>query len=211
MIYLFVCVSAVVLFFLAYFLLSPLLGTDWAAGIAAFIMYIGYPVAALLLIDKFKPKPKRVWPRDLESREYQVTAAVEVEEYEDEGCYFLLAIDPNKTLCLFRSILYDIVEAANFLSSRIRLHFSRHGGYAVEALGGRVEIWKHCLRLPKTKLIQSHGIWMLLNSLYRQSSTVSRLMHNQSLTCHLAVCHEACVRNPRASHWAQVSLGVRRQ
>jgi uncharacterized protein YegJ (DUF2314 family) len=48
-------VSAIVLFFPAYALLHPFLGEDWAAGVAIFLMYIGFPALMLRLWKTYPP------------------------------------------------------------------------------------------------------------------------------------------------------------
>jgi hypothetical protein len=40
-------IISVILFFPLYFLLHPILGANWGAGVSAFLMYIGFPIMFL--------------------------------------------------------------------------------------------------------------------------------------------------------------------
>ena len=69
--------------------------------------------------------------------EYEVSEAIEVEEFEDEGKHFLLAIGPSETLFLSGQYLYEPVERGIFPSTRIGLFGHKALGitYGVQCLG----------------------------------------------------------------------------
>ena len=50
-------IASVVLFFPLYWMLHPFFGPNWGAGIAAFMMYIGFPVLFVLKWSKRSTSP----------------------------------------------------------------------------------------------------------------------------------------------------------
>ena len=135
-------IASVVLFFPTFWLFSSAVGANWGAGIAAVAMYVAFPAIAL-----------RVWrapavpqPASMEGAldagelcavEYEVSEAVEAEEFEDEGKHFWLAIGPSETLFLSGQYLYKPVERGIFPSTRIRLFWHKSLGitYGVQCMG----------------------------------------------------------------------------
>lgn len=139
---LFVAVSAVVLFFPIFWLFAQVVGNDWGAGIAALFMYVWYPYMAL----KFLGRKDAVPASDMESalakgelavKEYDVSAYIEIDEFEDEGLFFLLSIGPDETFCLRGQYLYEAVESGGFPASKIRVFWNRrlNSTYGVEGSG----------------------------------------------------------------------------
>jgi hypothetical protein len=137
-----VAIASVVLFFPAFWLFNAVVGPNWGAGIAAFGMYIAFPILAL-----------KVWPDrkvverpsmetalangDLMSSEYTVSEAAEVDEFEDEGKHFYLAVGPKDTLFLTGQYLYSPADNGVFHSTKIRVFWHKSLGltYGVECLG----------------------------------------------------------------------------
>ncbi len=131
-----------VLFFPLFWLFNAVVGPNWGAGIAAFAMYIAFPLLALKLWGSAKAEALpsmelALSSGDLLSTEYAVSEAVEVEESEDEGKHFYLAIAPEKTLFLSGQYLYEPVERGVFPSTQIRVFTNRKVGltYGVECIG----------------------------------------------------------------------------
>ena len=142
---LFVAISAVILFFPAFWLFSQAVGDDWGAGMAAVFMYLWYPYFALKFLGRNDAKDlddmgAALAKGELEVTDYKVSAYIEIEESEDEGLYFLLSVEPGKTLCLTGQYLYDVVERGNFPSTKIRLFWNNREGftYGVEGVGNRL-------------------------------------------------------------------------
>ena len=52
-----IAIASVVLFFPLYWILHPVFGANWGAGVAAFMMYIGLPGLFLLKWDKRSSNP----------------------------------------------------------------------------------------------------------------------------------------------------------
>ncbi|MBC8168124.1 MAG: hypothetical protein H7Y20_19930 [Bryobacteraceae bacterium] len=137
-----IAITSVVLFFPTFWLFNAVVGPNWGAGIAAVGMYIGFPIIALRIWrNKEPPRPpsmeQALATGQLAQSEYDVTDAVAVEEFEDEGLHYFLALQPNKTLFLGGQYLYDPVERAVFPSTRLRVYWHSSLGltYGVECLG----------------------------------------------------------------------------
>lgn len=92
-------------------------------------------------------KPKSMsdalWDGELQTDEYKICAAVQIEEVEDEGLHFLLATDSGKTLALSGQYLYGLVERRVFPSERVRVFKNILTGqiYGIEAVGQRLANW----------------------------------------------------------------------
>lgn len=143
--YIFVAVSAVILFFPAFWLFSQVVGDDWGAGIAAFFMYIWYPFMALKYFSRNDEKEiddmsQALAKGELQVDEYQVKDVIEIEEFEDEGLFFLLDVGENQTLCLRGQYLYEPVEKGIFPNSKIKVFWNNHFNqtYGVEGAGLKV-------------------------------------------------------------------------
>ena len=149
--YIFVPISAVILFFPAFWLFSQVVGDDWGAGIAAFFMYIWYPFMALRFfarndISEVDDMTQALASGVLEVSEYSVKSVIEIEESDDEGMFFLLEVGDNQTLCLRGQYLYESTERGSFPSSQIKIFWNKGIGfsYGVEGNGTKLK--------PKRKL-----------------------------------------------------------
>jgi len=134
--------GSVVLFFPTFWLLNAVVGQQWGAGIAAFAMYVAFPALALRLWrgkgPTRPPTMEQALARgELAQEEYDVNEVYAVEEEEDEGLHFYLAVGFNRTLFLSGQYLYEPVESGSFPSSKVRLHWHKTLGltYGVECLG----------------------------------------------------------------------------
>jgi hypothetical protein len=137
-----VAVCSVVFFFPTYWLFHSVVGPNWGAGIAAVGMYLVFPVLALRLWREPAVLPIESMEVALESgllrsEEFQIASAIEVEESEDEGRHFFLAIAPDRTLFLSGQYLYAGAGSGRFPSTRIRVYWHATLGltYGVECLG----------------------------------------------------------------------------
>ena len=76
----------------------------------------------------------------MEVSEYEVSGVFVINEFEDEGMFYLLQIGAEGTLCLRGQYLYDAVESGLFPSSRIRNFWNKSEGftYRVEGLGKKI-------------------------------------------------------------------------
>lgn len=142
---LFVAISAIVLFFPAFWLFSLAVGDDWGAGIAAFFMYVWYPFMALKFLGRHDARDASNMATalahgELGVDEYTVSSYIEIDEFEDEGLFFLLNIGPGETLCLRGQYLYEAVESGRFPASKLRIFWNRRSkdSYGVEASGLRL-------------------------------------------------------------------------
>ncbi|WP_322630009.1 hypothetical protein [Halothiobacillus sp.] len=139
---LFVAISAVVLFFPVFWLFSLAVGDDWGAGIAAFFMYVWYPFMALKFLGRHDARDAgnmatALAHGELGVGEYTVSSYIEIDEFEDEGLFFLLNIGPGETLCLRGQYLYEAVESGRFPASKLKVFWNRRSknSYGVEASG----------------------------------------------------------------------------
>ena len=137
-----IAILSVVLFFPTYWLFHSVVGPDWGAGIAAFGMYIAFPILALRVWKSREPVPLTSMEAALESGEllsadYSVSEAVEFAEFEDEGRSFYLAVGPTETLFLSGQYLYSPTDRGVFPSTKIRIFWHKTIGltYGVECLG----------------------------------------------------------------------------
>lgn len=137
-----IAVGSVVLFFPLFWLFDAIVGPSWSAGIAAFAMYIAFPVLALKLWGSPKTKTlpsmeSALAAGELLSVEYVVSAAVEVQESEDEGKHFYLAVGSDETLFLSGQYLCEPVERGAFPNTRILVHSHKilNFSYGVACLG----------------------------------------------------------------------------
>jgi hypothetical protein len=143
--FIYIAIASITLFFPAFWLFSQAVGDNWGAGIAAVAMYLAFPI----LMMKIWPEPKRLKEDTmyeaieagvLSSQEYEIKEAVEITEFEDEGCHYLLDIRNNKTLVLAGQYLYAAVESGKFPSSKIRIYWHSTEGYTfgIECLGNNI-------------------------------------------------------------------------
>lgn len=147
-----IAIASVVLFFPTFWLFSSAVGTNWGSGIAAVAMYVAFPIMGLRI---WRPPASQnstsmegaLAAGELDTVEYEISEVVEVEEFEDEGKHFLLAIGPSETLFLSGQYLYEPIERGGFPSTRIRLfwHKSLDVTYGVQCLGEPI---KPKVRLP---------------------------------------------------------------
>ena len=140
--YIYVAISAIVLFFPVFWLFSQAVGDNWGAGLAAIFMYVWYPFMALKFLSRneqptMDDMAMALSKAELQCEEYAVQQAVEIEEFEDEGLFFLLDVGKDRTLCLRGQYLYEAVENGSFPSSKIRLFWNQRVGetYGVEGAG----------------------------------------------------------------------------
>lgn len=141
--FLYVAISAVILFFPAYWLFQRVVGQDWGAGIAAVFMYVWYPYMALKFLGRNDKKYSEkgmdaaLAKGKLSVAEYEVRSYVQIAEFDDEGLLFLLSIAPDRTLCLQGQYLYDVADNKNFPSDKIRIFWDNESGhtFGVEAIG----------------------------------------------------------------------------
>lgn len=141
---LFVAISAVILFFPAFWLFSRVVGDDWGAGIAAFFMYVWYPVMALKFLGRHDGKrddmATALAKGELEISEYDVYSYIEIDEFEDEGLFYLFGIAPDATLCLRGQYLYEAADSGRFPASKLKVFWNRrlNLSYGVEGSGMRL-------------------------------------------------------------------------
>lgn len=136
------------------FLLIPIAGYSSniiksEALLVAVSVITGYVIVPILLL--------RLWPEaksdaDYESieialakgnvstSEYDVVEVVQMEEKEDEGLHFLMAIAPGKTLSFCGQYLYPYQDNKYFPSDRIRIIFNSEKGYCygIECIGNKL-------------------------------------------------------------------------
>lgn len=146
--YIFVPITAILLFFPAAWLFSKVIGNDWGSGIAAFIMYIWYPYMAFNFLDRKLNKvtgvpdmAQALASGELEVSLYSVRSVIEIEEFDDEGMFFLLDVGENQTLCLRGQYLYEATERGLFPSPEIKVFWNNHleFTYGVEGNGHKLE------------------------------------------------------------------------
>jgi hypothetical protein len=72
--------------------------------------------------------------------EYEVLEMVEIDEDEDEGLHYLIAVSPEKTLSLFGQYLYPYQENEKFPSDRIRVitNTEHEYCYGIECIGNKL-------------------------------------------------------------------------
>jgi hypothetical protein len=133
---------SVVLFFPAFWLFQSVFGANWGAGIASFGMYIAFPIVALRAwptkVKAGLPSMSRALAAgELAEMDFDVSAAVALEESEDEGLHYFLQVAEDRTLFLSGQYLYEPVDAGRFPSTKIRLYWHRTAGitYGVQCLG----------------------------------------------------------------------------
>jgi hypothetical protein len=112
---------------------------------------LAYIVAPAVLLQtwparrgkKSKSIGDALWDGELLTVDYPVSAVAQIEEMEDEGLHFLVAIDNVGTLWLSGQYLYGPVERGEFPSQGIRLFRNKATGafYGIEATGQRLEQW----------------------------------------------------------------------
>jgi hypothetical protein len=112
------------------------------------LAYIVAPAVLLQLwparrVTKWKSMGDALWDGELLTVDYPVSAVAQIEEMEDEGFHFLVAIDNVGTLWLSGQYLYGPVERGEFPSQCIRLFRNKVTGalYGIEATGRRLEHW----------------------------------------------------------------------
>lgn len=78
----------------------------------------------------------------LVSENYHVQQAVAIEEVDDEGLHYLLAVDSDKTLYLNGQYLYDPVERGEFPSTNIHVFRNRQTGsvFGIDPQGTPVSV-----------------------------------------------------------------------
>lgn len=133
------------MFFPAFWLFSIAVGTDWGAGIAAFFMYLWYPYMAMKFLSRNDEKKTTDMEAALASgnlkiSDFEIFAAIEIEEFEDEGVTYLLDIGENKTLCLTGQYLYEPIETGSFPSEKIRVlwHKTENFTFGIEFVGAKI-------------------------------------------------------------------------
>jgi hypothetical protein len=112
---------------------------------------LAYIVAPAVLLQiwptrrgkKSKSIGNALWDGELLTVDYPVSAVAQIEEMEDEGLHFLVAIDNVGTLWLSGQYLYGPVKRGEFPSQGIRLFRNKATGafYGIEATGQRLEQW----------------------------------------------------------------------
>jgi len=180
--YLFVAISSVILFFPVYWLFHAVVGQDWGAGIAAFFMYIWYPVMALKFLsrnDRFEPSEmsEALAEGNLDVSCFTVYRCIDIEETEDEGPICLLDIGEGRTLGLSGQYLYDAIATNTFPSREIKVFWNRRTGetYGVEGIGTRIDEsqtlpsltehqWNACL-VPKDRQIVNQSLDQIVEAL----------------------------------------------
>ena len=137
-----IAIASVLLFFPTFWLFNSVVGANWGAGIAAVAMYIAFPILGMRI---WRPPASHdsvsmevaLASGELGTGEYEINEVVEVEELEDEGKHFLLAISTSETLFLSGQYLYEPSERGTFPSTSIRLFWHKSLGvtYGVQCLG----------------------------------------------------------------------------
>ncbi|WP_426994526.1 hypothetical protein [Methylomonas sp. CM2] len=112
------------------------------------LAYVVIPVFLLCLWPAQKAKQSKsmqdaLYDGDLLTVEHEVQDVVQIEEIEDEGLHFLLAIETGDTLSLSGQYLYGPVERNEFPSRRVRLFTNKTTGllYGIEPIGERIPHW----------------------------------------------------------------------
>jgi hypothetical protein len=141
-----IAIASAVLFFPTFWLFSAVVGVDWGAGIAAVAMYVAFPILGLKIwrppaSQNLASMESALAAGELGTTEYEISEVVEIEECEDEGKHFFLAIGPSETLFLSGQYLYDVLERGNFPSSRICLFWHKSLGvtYGVQSIGEPIQ------------------------------------------------------------------------
>lgn len=142
--YIFVPLSAVILFFPTFWFFSQIVGDKWGAGIAALFMYIVYPFMVLKFLerhDEVDDMTQELASGLLEMSEYSVKSVIEIKEFDDEGMFFLLEVGENKTLCLRGQYLYECTDGGSFPSSEIKILWNKNFGFtdSVEGTGNKLK------------------------------------------------------------------------
>ncbi len=147
-----IAIASVVLFFPTFWLFNAAVGADWGAGIAAVAMYLAFPILGMRIwrapaSQNLASMETALAAGELGSVDYEVSEVIEVEEFEDEGKHFLLAIGPSETLFLSGQYLYEPIEQGIFPSTRLRIFWHKSLGvtYGVQCLGKSI---KPKVRLP---------------------------------------------------------------
>lgn len=112
---------------------------------------LAYIVIPAYLLHIWPALPKRnplaieaaLWEGNLATTEYAVEEVVRIEESEDEGFHFLLAIENGETLFLSGQYLYSLVDRGLFPSERVRVFRNRVTGmlYGIEPAGSALKDW----------------------------------------------------------------------
>lgn len=143
--YILIPISAVILFFPAFWLFSQVVGDNWGAGIAAFFMYIWYPYMAFKFFsrnDVEEDSMAQALARgELEVSIYSVKSVIEIEESDYDGMFFLLEVGENQTLCLRGQYLYESTERGFFPASDIKVFWNKNMEvtYGVEGGGEKIK------------------------------------------------------------------------
>jgi hypothetical protein len=108
-------------------------------AIPAFLLHI-WPASEAKLR---KSMQDALWDGELVTAEHEVRDIAQIEEIEDEGLHFLLAIETGQTLSLSGQYLYGPVERNEFPSRRVRVFANKTTGliYGVESVGERIPSW----------------------------------------------------------------------
>lgn len=137
------------------FLLIPIIGfssniIDNKVLLIVFSFFIGYVIVPIILLGLWPAKPVAVKLDTLQqalekgqimTRDYVISEAVEIEEYEDEGLHYLLSISPEKTLSLCGHYLHPYSELPNFPATKMRLfiHTENNLCYGIECVGSKLK------------------------------------------------------------------------
>jgi hypothetical protein len=105
-------------------------------------MYVVFPAIALKAWNEPKGSARKSMETALangvlSSEEFHVASAIEVDESEDEGLHYFLAVATERTLFLSGQYLYGLAEGGRFPSTRIRVYWHATLGctFGVECLG----------------------------------------------------------------------------
>jgi hypothetical protein len=140
---------------------------------------VGYFIVPAILL-KLWPAPRdpsqksmeqALQDGELETAEYEVLGVAQVEELEDEGLAFLVAIPSGQTLCLCGQYLYAPVERRQFPSVRFRLHRNRVTNlvYGIAPVGQLLPSWPVFTSFTSEQLESRSSIVPEDGALYAQS------------------------------------------
>lgn len=110
--------------------------------------YVALPILLLSIWPEAKERRSKsmqdsLWDGDLLTTEYEACAVAQIEESEDEGLHFFVAVKSGETIFLSGQYLHDLVERNMFPSERFRIFKNKTTGesYGIEPTGARLVNW----------------------------------------------------------------------
>jgi hypothetical protein len=112
------------------------------------LAYVAIPAFLLQIwpaqkVQKFKSMQDALWDGELVSVDYEVRDVAQIEEMEDEGLHFLVAIETGQTLFLSGQYLYGLLQRHVFPSERVRVFTNKVTNlqYGIEPIGRSLATW----------------------------------------------------------------------